>query len=215
VSLVVKDGSETEMEVLSVIRTSPEPIQTWDIQKRLKFTSGKLQSALRRLEQKNAIVRKKVTRVTENQEPRVVAFVWDKDFEAKDEVPTEIIEKEIPVPVPAEPTEQPLGFDLVHWFEVLEPVENPDNPEEVVIPVKLTKFESQLLAAVPHVNSYYKNLTHFIQASVTDQLKSQKNEVKRKAIQYLIQQGTISEEYGKYLLGLKPTDDIKGGEPDE
>ncbi|OLS15096.1 MAG: hypothetical protein RBG13Loki_1283 [Promethearchaeota archaeon CR_4] len=212
---MAKSGLDTEHEVLSVVRSASEPLQAWDIQKRLKYTSGKLESALRRLEGKNAIVRKKVTRVTQNQEPRVVAFVWDRDFEAKDEVPTEIIEKEIHVPVPGEPSEQPLGFDLVHWFEALDPVENPTNPDEVVIPVKLTKFEAQLLAALPHVNPKYTNLTHFIQSAVTDELKRQKNTVKRNAIQYLIDQGTISVEYGKQLLGLNATDTITGGERDE
>ncbi len=210
---LVKDGSSTEVEVLSVIRTAPKPIQTWEIQKRLKYTSGKLQSALRRLEGTQKIFRKKVTRVTENQEPRVVSLVWDRDFEAKDEVPTQVIEKEIPVPGP--PGEQPLGFDLVHWFEVLEPVENPNNPEEVAIPVKLSKFEAQLLAAIPQVNSEFEGIMGFIQEAVTRLLKKQKNEVKMKAIRYLIDQGTISEEYGKQLLGLKDEQDIDGGELDE
>ncbi len=212
-SQLVKDGSSTEVEVLSVIRTAPQPIQTWEIQKRLKYTSGKLQSALRRLEGNGKVYRKKVTRVTENQEPRVVSLVWDRDFEAKDEVPTQVIEKEIPVPGP--PGEQPLGFDLVHWFEVLEPVENPANPEEVAIPVKLSKFEAQLLSAIPQVNPKYGSLVDFIQKAVTDLLKRQKNDVKRNAIQFLIDQGTISEEYGKQLLGLKANEDVDGGELDE
>ncbi len=212
-SQLVKDGSSTEVEVLSVIRTAPQPIQTWEIQKRLKYTSGKLQSALRRLEGNGKVYRKKVTRVTENQEPRVVSLVWDRDFEAKDEVPTQVIEKEIPVPGP--PGEQPLGFDLVHWFEVLEPVENPQNPDEVAIPVKLSKFEAQLLSALPEVNPEFNNVVDFIQQAVTKLLGKQKNDVKQKAIQFLINQGTISEEYGKQLLGLKQDQDVDGGELDE
>ncbi len=210
---MVKSGSETEVEVLSVIRTAPKPIQAWEIQKRLKYTSGKLQSALRRLEGNGKIYRKKVTRVTKHQAPLVVSLVWDRDFEAKDEVPTEIIEKEIPVPGP--PIEQPLGFDLVHWFEVLDPVENPSNPEEMAIPVKLTKFEAQLLSAIPQVNPKYEGVVGFLQAAVTDLLRRQKNDIKRKAIQLLIDQGTISEEYGKQLLGLKADENIEGGELDE
>ncbi len=212
-SQLVKDGSSTEVEVLSVIRTAPQPIQTWEIQKRLKYTSGKLQSALRRLEGNGKVYRKKVTRVTENQEPRVVSLVWDREFEAKDEVPTQVIEKEIPVPGP--PGEQPLGFDLVHWFEVLEPVENPQNSDEVAIPVKLSKFEAQLLSALPEVNPEFNNVVDFIQQAVTKLLGKQKNDVKQKAIQFLINQGTISEEYGKQLLGLKQDQDVDGGELDE
>ncbi len=213
VSQLVKDGSSTEVEVLSIIRTASQPIQTWEIQKRLKYTSGKLQSALRRLEGNGKVVRKKVTRVTENQEPRVVSLVWDRDFEAKDEVPTQVIEKEIPVPGP--PGEQPLGFDLVHFFEALEPVENPQNADEVAIPIKLSKFEAQLLSALPEVNPEFNNVVDFIQQAVTRLLAKQKNDVKQRAIQFLINQGTISEEYGKQLLGLKQDQDVDGGEPDE
>ena len=210
----LKDGSATELEVLSVIRTAPRPIQAWEIQKKLKYTSGKLQSALRRLERNRKIIRKKVTRVTENQQPRVISLVWDRDFEAHDEVPTQIIEKEIPVPGPPV-VEQPLGFDLVHWFEVLEPIENPQNPEEVAIPIKLSKFEAQLLAAIPHVNKEFGGVTDFIQKAVTQLLKKQKNEVKRRAVRYLINQGTITEEYGRQLLGLRPDQNIDEGNPDE
>ncbi|HMF32323.1 MAG TPA: hypothetical protein VKK79_12960 [Candidatus Lokiarchaeia archaeon] len=201
------------MEVIETLRNSPGPVQTWELKKRLSYSSGKLESALRRLESRRLIVRKKVTRVTENQEPRLVALVWDREFEADDELP--FIEREVPVEVFVD---NPLGLDLVQWFEVLEPVENPANAEEVIIPVKLTKFEASLLSAIPEVNPKFASLVDFLQKAVKNLLGKQSDKVKMAAVNYLVNQGTITQEYGEWLLhgdragGNEDEDDTGGSE---
>lgn len=207
-TLVAKNSAITDIELLAALQNAPGPVQAWDLQKQLQYSSGKLESALRRLENKQFLVRKKVTRVTENQEPRVITLVWNRPFEATDEIP--VIERQVPVRVEV-PVENPLGLDLVRWFEILDPVENPTNPDEIIIPVKLTKFEASLLQAIPAVNLKFANLVDFLQKAVKSLLGRQTDKVKLAAVNHLVTQGTITHEYGEYLLhGNNPRGDTQG-----
>jgi hypothetical protein len=72
------------------------------------------------------------------------------------------------------------------------------------------------LSALPAVNPKFATIVDFIQKAVNALLSKQSDKVKVVAIDYLVGQGTITREYGDFLLyGDASRNDDLGGDEDE
>ncbi|MHA1731987.1 MAG: hypothetical protein ACTSU5_08580 [Promethearchaeota archaeon] len=195
---VPKDGTATEREILSYLDSAPGPRTAYDIQKGLNYSPGKVQSALRRLVAKKLIVKKSDWDATHRRK-RVV--VWTRDF------------------TPSRPTAGDVGGalpdDVLRAIDDGDPFSHPSDASRMVVPVVLSRFEAELLAAVPAVNRKYKSLTHFVEVAITTLLKKQTNRTKVGAVKHLVDQGVVTQEEAAGMLGTTPEklDELFGGVP--
>lgn len=184
-----KDGTQTEEEIVQFLDSSPGPLTAYDIQKRLNYTSGRVQSALKRLVSQKKIIRKQDW---DNTHRRKRIVVWTRDFTPGRPATSE--------------TETGLDPTILQSINEADMFDHPQDKQKVVVPVILSRFEADLLSAIPVVNRTYSDLTKFIEKAIFREIKKQTDNIKTQAIVHLVGQGTITLEEGANFLGIQETE---------
>lgn len=181
-----RDGTETDAEILSFLQESPRPVSQYQIQKHLNFSSGRVQSAVRRLAAEGKLVKK--LELSRNRRRKIVK-VWVRDFE---------------------PREAAFNSEAGQLEEIVAAIDagasftHPRDDEKVVVPVVLSSFESQLLNAIPAVLPQFESLAQFVERALLEGLQRQDQTTKISAIRHLINARAITILQGAEFFQLPP-----------
>jgi len=150
---------ETELEVLDYLRSQSEAVSFYQLYTDLNYTSGKAQSAIKRLQEQGAIhIRKKIDKFK--------TFIWDKDFEL-----------------------EPDPLEL-------------EDENTIIFPVRLNRIVGTIFQEIPNVSPNHGSFVDLVKEAIIYYFQTKiPDELKAKAIQNAIKNGTITEELGKKILG--------------
>jgi DNA-binding transcriptional regulator GbsR (MarR family) len=88
----LRSAHQTDQEILAYLKAQEKPVTFYNLYKDLNFSSGKVQTALKRLQKKNQVFLKKRIKRFEN-------LVYHKDFDVKSDVIDLELENEIIFPI--------------------------------------------------------------------------------------------------------------------
>ena len=88
----IRSAHQTDQAILKFLKEQEEPVTFYNLYKDLNFSSGKVQTALRRLQKRNKVFLKRRIKRFEN-------LVFHKDFEVKSDVIDLELENEIIFPI--------------------------------------------------------------------------------------------------------------------